>query len=54
VLKRVLRRERWETSDPVWWRREKQGPYERMSADDVETLHAEFERRGRVEVLEAV
>jgi acyl-CoA synthetase (AMP-forming)/AMP-acid ligase II len=54
VLKRVLRRERWETSDPVWWRREKQGPYQRMSTEDVHALRAEFERRGRVEVLEAV
>jgi fatty-acyl-CoA synthase len=54
VLKRVLRRERWETTDPVWWRSDKQGPYERMSAEDVQALRAEFERRGRVEVLEAV
>lgn len=54
VLKRVLRRERWETHDEVWWRPEKRGPYRLMSDDDVAGLRAEFERRGRSEVLEAV
>jgi fatty-acyl-CoA synthase len=54
VLKRVLRRDRWETGDPVWWRPEKQGPYRPMSARDVRALREEFERRGRVDVLEAV
>jgi fatty-acyl-CoA synthase len=54
VLKRVLRRERWETDDPVWWRPDKRGPYRRMTSNDVAALRADFEQRGRSEVLEAV
>jgi fatty-acyl-CoA synthase len=54
VLKRVLRRERWETQDPTWWRPTKQGPYQLMTPDDVDALRTEFQRRGRADVLEAV
>jgi fatty-acyl-CoA synthase len=54
VLKRVLRRERWETSDPVWWQPARREPYRRMTADDVEALRREFEARGRAAVLAAM
>jgi fatty-acyl-CoA synthase len=53
VLKRVLRRERWDGNDPVWWQPEKDGPYRRMSAADGEALRKEFAARGHERVLEA-
>jgi fatty-acyl-CoA synthase len=53
VLKRVLRRERWECEDPVWWQPEKDGPYRQMSAADVDALQKEFAARGHERVLEA-
>jgi fatty-acyl-CoA synthase len=53
VLKRVLRRERWETTDPVWWQPEKGGAYRHLTAADVDALRAEFAARGRQPVLEA-
>ena len=53
VLKRVLRRDRWETDDEVWWQQEKGGAYRRLTAADVDALRAEFVARGRQPVLEA-
>jgi len=53
VLKRVLRRERWETDDAVWWQPEKGGAYRRLTSTDVDALRAEFAARGRQPVLEA-
>ena len=54
VLKRSLRRERWECADPVWWRPEKGAAYRRLDAADVEQLRKEFEARGRTAALDAV
>ena len=54
VLKRVLRRERWETSDPVWWQTARGAPYRRLTGDDVAALTREFEARGRAAVLTAM
>jgi acyl-CoA synthetase (AMP-forming)/AMP-acid ligase II len=53
VLKRVLRRERWECADPVWWQPEKRGPYQPMSDADVDALRQQFTARGHERVLEA-
>jgi acyl-CoA synthetase (AMP-forming)/AMP-acid ligase II len=53
VLKRVLRRDRWETDDEVWWQPEKGGAYRRLTPADVDALRAEFAARGRRPVLEA-
>ena len=53
VNKQPLRAERWETGDAVWIRREKDGPYERLTAADVDALRAEFETHGRAGVLHA-
>jgi len=50
ILKRVLRRERWECADPVWLR-EADGRYRRLGADDVTSLRARFRARGREAVL---
>jgi fatty-acyl-CoA synthase len=54
VLKRVLRRERWECDESVWWQPEKGGQYRRMDRADVDELRRQFEARGRTAVLEAV
>jgi fatty-acyl-CoA synthase len=51
ILKRVLRRERWECADPVWLR-EADGRYRRLGADDVVALRARFRARGREAVLD--
>ena len=53
VLKRVLRRDRWETDDEVWWQPEKRAAYRRLTTADVDALRAEFAARGRQPVLEA-
>lgn len=53
VLKRLLRRDRWEAGDEVWWQPEKGGAYRRLTPTDVDALRAEFAARGRQPVLEA-
>jgi len=52
VLKRVLRRERWECADPVWWQPEKGDPYRRLEPGDADLLSEEFAARGRGTVLD--
>jgi fatty-acyl-CoA synthase len=54
VLKRVLRRERWECDDPVWWQPEKGAPYRRVDPADVDGLRDAFASRGRLAALDAV
>ena len=54
VLKRVLRRERWECGDPVWWQPEKGGPYRRLESKDADALREQFVERGRAAALDAV
>src|SRR5262249_17842277 len=51
ILKRVLRRERWEGADPVWLR-EASGRYRRLEAADVAALRARFRAHGREAMLE--
>jgi fatty-acyl-CoA synthase len=53
ILKRVLRRERWDVSDPVWWRPSKAAPLETMIDASRSELHGRFEARGRVAALDA-
>jgi len=53
VLKRSLRRERWETSDPVWWRPRAREPLRPMSADDITDLRERFAARNRLAALDA-
>lgn len=53
VLKRSLRRERWEGPDPVWWRPARGERLRAMTDDDRTDLRAAFERRGRLGVLTA-
>ena len=54
VLKRVLRRERWETADALWWRAGKHARLAPMTDTDRADLRARFEARGRLDQLERV
>ena len=51
VVKQALRRERWETSDPVFWQRDRSGPYERLTAAQVDELRGQFTEHGRAAAL---
>lgn len=50
ILKRTLRRERWESGDETWVRDE--DSYRRLVPEDAEAIRAEFEARGRMSVLD--
>ena len=58
VDKRPLRRQRWATTDPVWWRpfaaKGDAGAtaYRRMTSSDVDALDADFEAHGRQALLD--
>lgn len=52
IAKQQLRKERWETSDAMWWKSGKNGPYTRMSELDVKYLKKAFIDRGRGDVLD--
>jgi fatty-acyl-CoA synthase len=51
VLKRVLRREHWETDDEVWWRAGREVEYRRLTPDDATDLRAQFAARNRDHLL---
>ena len=53
-IKRQLRRERWDTDEPVYWRPAKGAPLRLMTASDREALHAEFTRHGRLAALDVI
>ena len=50
ILKRVLREERWECEDPIWWR--DGAGYRLLEKADRETIRAAFEVRGRLGELD--
>jgi len=52
VLKRPLRRERWQCEEPVWQRVDDN--YKLMSSADKDALLKAFNDRGRAEVLALV
>ena len=54
VLKRLLRRERWEVDDPVWWRPQRGQPLRPMTDEDRQELQARFRARHRLDQLERV
>ena len=54
ILKRTLRSQRWECDDPVWWRPEKSGPFQRLTPSDVAEIAAKFAARGRRSALEGI
>ncbi len=47
IDRRRLRDERWFTTDPVFWRRERESSYEPLSPADLAGLQASFEAHGR-------
>ena len=47
VDKRPLRRERWYTDDPVYWRPERAGSYRALTPDDVARIEAAFAEHER-------
>jgi fatty-acyl-CoA synthase len=52
VLKRQLRKERWDVSDPVWWRSDKSVPLTPMDDAGRAELVGRFEARGRAGALD--
>ena len=50
ILKRVLRGERWECEDPVWFRDGES--YRRLDSDDRESIRGAFAARGRLGELD--
>lgn len=53
ILKRVLAADGWfRTDDPVWWRPGRDLTYRLMTPDDRARIRLEFERRGRLNLLE--
>jgi fatty-acyl-CoA synthase len=54
IVKRALRRERWECDDPVWWRPEKSDPFRRLTRSDAVEIAAAFAARGRSSALERI
>ncbi len=54
VLKRSLRRERWEVDDPVFWRPERGAPLVAMDDAARRELRGRFEARERLDQLERV
>jgi fatty-acyl-CoA synthase len=54
VLKRQLRRERWDTGEPVWWRPTKSAPLEPLTDDGRKAILAEFTARDRLAELDKV
>jgi fatty-acyl-CoA synthase len=51
ILKRELRKQRWECADPVWLRT-KSG-YARLTSDDIAEIRGRFRARGRENALDA-
>jgi fatty-acyl-CoA synthase len=52
VDKKPLRAQRWETTDPVWWRPPREEHYRLMTPDDAAALRAEFTANQRDHLLE--
>lgn len=50
ILKRVLRDERWECTDPVWVREGES--YRKLTDQDVKSIRSAFEARGRIGELD--
>jgi len=54
VIKRQLRAQRWQCSDPVYFRPKKGDPLRRMTAADVDAIRNEFATRDRLGELDKV
>jgi fatty-acyl-CoA synthase len=54
IDKQPLRNAAWRTSDPVWWRRDRDSGYESLTPDNADALDRELDRNGRGALLRAV
>jgi fatty-acyl-CoA synthase len=52
ILKRPLRRERWDCADPVWWRPARDALLRPLTADDRASIRATFAARDRLRELD--
>lgn len=52
VIARELRRQKWLSGDPLWWRERGDPAYRPFTADDAERLRKAFEASGRVHLLD--
>jgi fatty-acyl-CoA synthase len=51
VDRKPLRAERWDTTDPVWWKPSRDEPYRPLTDDDRAALRAQFVEYGREALL---
>jgi fatty-acyl-CoA synthase len=49
VDRNPLRKQKWHTTDPLWWRPEPKGPFRAFDVSENETWRAQFEEAGRGE-----
>ena len=54
IDKKPLRADAWETTDPVWWRPDRRGPYRPLGPDGAAMLRAEMVASGRDVVFGSV
>ncbi len=51
VDRKPLRAQRWDTTDPVWWRPARADAYRRFTDADASDLRAAFAEAGRASTL---
>ena len=51
AIRKDLRREMWRTTDPTWWKAEKDSPYAPLTTDDIAAYEARFARHGRAHII---
>ncbi|HSZ37500.1 MAG TPA: AMP-binding protein [Acidimicrobiales bacterium] len=51
IDRKSLRAHRWQTTDPVWWRRGRELEYDPLTLEDVRKIGEEFEAAGRGHLL---
>lgn len=51
VDRKPLRAQRWQTTDPVWWRPTHSEPYRPFTPEDAAALHHQFASTGRLSAL---
>ena len=51
VDKKPLRADQWNTTDPIWFRRERSLVYEALTPVDLDRLREEFAANGRGDLL---
>lgn len=52
VIKHLLRKEKWNCTDPVWWHSSRSTAWREMTSEDVVAWERSFAQRGRAQVLD--